>query len=157
MYPAQVFSLFPPFPRENKVFVAMSFDPRFDARWNNVIKPGIAAISVNDEPLEACRVDTRQVSDSMMTDILRGISHCRLIFADVTTLGRRGNYTIRSGNVLYEIGLAHAVLQPEQVLIFRSDNESMLFDVSSNCVNLYDPDGEAEIARRKVTDSVIDA
>jgi hypothetical protein len=32
------------------VFVAMSFDPGFDARWNNVIKPGITAISINDEP-----------------------------------------------------------------------------------------------------------
>ena len=53
MYPVPVFSLFPPFPRENKVFVAMSFDPRFDARWNNVSKPGGTAISINDEPLEA--------------------------------------------------------------------------------------------------------
>jgi hypothetical protein len=39
MYPANYFGLFPPFPRENTVFVAMSFDPRFQTRWSNVIVP----------------------------------------------------------------------------------------------------------------------
>jgi hypothetical protein len=157
MYPVQVLALFPPFPRENKVFVAMSFDPRFDARWNYVIKPGITAISINDEPLEAYRVDVRQVSDSIMTDILQGISRCRLILADITMLGKRDNYTIRNGNVMYEVGLTHAARQPEEVLLFRSDNEPLLFDVASIRVNTYDPDGDTEASTRLISHAVYDA
>jgi hypothetical protein len=157
MYPVQVLALFPPFPRENKVFVAMSFDPRFDAGWNNVIKPGITAISINDEPLEAYRVDVRQVSDSIMTDILQGMSRCRLILADITMLGKRDNYTIRNGNVMYKVGLAHAARQPEEVLLFRSDNEPLLFDVASIRVNSYDPDRDTEASTRLISHAVYGA
>jgi len=74
MYPANYFVLFPPFPRENKVFIAMSFDQRFEDRWTRVIGPAIRNIRVNDVPLEPHRVDIRQVSDSILTEILAGIT-----------------------------------------------------------------------------------
>ena len=51
MYPAIFFGLFPPFPRDERAFVAMSFDPRFDARWKNVIVPAVRSVHVNDTPL----------------------------------------------------------------------------------------------------------
>ena len=41
MYPASFFGLFPPFPRDDRVFLAMSFDSRFDRRWNEVIAPAV--------------------------------------------------------------------------------------------------------------------
>jgi hypothetical protein len=34
MFPVQGFSLVPPFPREETVFIDMSFGPRFDAKWH---------------------------------------------------------------------------------------------------------------------------
>jgi hypothetical protein len=46
MYPHDVFNLFPPFPRDERVFVAMSFDKRCDYRWENVIVPAINEVGL---------------------------------------------------------------------------------------------------------------
>src|ERR1700722_12309898 len=103
MYPNTFFSMFPPFPRNNKIFVAMSFDPQFDARWRGVIEP--AVVNAGFDPH---RVDNRTVSDSILTEILDGISNASLILADISTIGELNGKPIRNANVLYEVGLAHA-------------------------------------------------
>ena len=56
-----------------------------------------------------------------------------------------------NANVLYEVGLAHALRAPEQVLLFRSDADPLLFDVSGIRVHTYDPDGDPEGAKKKLT------
>jgi hypothetical protein len=157
MFPRNYFGLFPPFPRENKVFVAMSFDEEFKPRWETVIAPAIRSVAITDVPLEPHRVDTRLIGDSILTEILGGITNDRLIFADVTTLARIDSRAIRNGNVMYEIGLAHSVRLPEEVLIFRSDSDPLLFDVTNIRINTYDPDGNADEARRKVVYAMIEA
>ena len=45
MYPATFFGLFPPFPRDLRAFVAMSFEKRFDPRWEQVLQPAIRKYS----------------------------------------------------------------------------------------------------------------
>jgi len=157
MFPRNYFGLFPPFPRENKVFVAMSFDDRFQSRWENVISPAIRNVAVNDTSLEPHRIDTRRIGDSILTEILGGITNDRLIFADITTLGHVDGRPIRNGNVMYEIGLAHSVRLPEEVLIFRSDSDHLLFDVANVRVNSYDPDGDPKHARAQVSDVIIES
>jgi hypothetical protein len=157
VYPANYFAIFPPFPRENKVFVAMSFDPRFDSRWTNVIAPAIGDVRLGSIPLEPYRVDVRKVSDSILTDILGGITNHRLILADVTSLPVEDIRPVRNGNVMYEVGIAHAVRLPEEVIIFRSDSDPLLFDVANVRVNHYDPDGNPIGAKRVVTEAIIDA
>src|SRR5258707_10872964 len=106
MYPANYFGLFPPFPRRDTVFVAMSFDPQFDKRWAEVIAPGVRNVRVNDSRLEPVRVDARQISESILTEILSGVSTSRLFLADITTLEHIGNRAVRNGNVMYEVGIA---------------------------------------------------
>ena len=157
MYPNTFFSLFPPFPRNNKVFVAMSFDKRFDARWENVIKPAIARVAINTDRLEAQRVDARVVSDSILTEILSGIANAKLVFADITMLNKLDDTPIRNANVLYEVGIAHAVRLPEEVILFRSDSEKLLFDTSNVRVNSYDPDGNPDAAQTKVSEALFDS
>jgi hypothetical protein len=157
MFPRNYFGLFPPFPRDNKVFVAMSFDDRFLPRWENVILPAIRNVAVNDAPLEPDRVDARRIGDSILTEILGGVTNDRLILADVTTLGHVDGRPIRNGNVMYEIGLAHSVRLPEEVLIFRSDSDHLLFDVANVRVNSYDPDGDPAGARSQVSDAIIES
>ena len=142
MYPANYFSMFPAFPRGHKVFVAMSFASQFDKRWNNVIVPAIGRMEIDGKPLEPYRVDVRKVSDSILTEILTGISQARLVFADITTEGRLGDIPIRNGNVMYEVGIAHSVRLPEEVLLFRSDSDPLLFDVANIRVNRYSPDSD---------------
>jgi DNA-binding transcriptional ArsR family regulator len=60
----------------------------------------------------------------------------------------------RNANVLYEVGLAHAVRQPQEVLLFRSDRDRLLFDLSTVRVNAYDPDRDPMAARRVVGEAV---
>src|SRR5688572_24479525 len=130
MYPAAFFGLFPPFPRTDQVFVAMSFAPQFDARWRDVIQPAIRRISANNIRQEPRRVDASIVGDSILTEILQGVSQSRLVFADITSRNHLGAEPVRNANVMYEVGLAHAVRLPEEVLLFRSDADPLLFDVA---------------------------
>lgn len=155
MYPANYFDLFPPFPRENTVFVAMSFDPGFNARWSKVIAPGIRGVQVNGKSLEPVRVDARRISESILTEILSGIANCRLILADVTTVAHADGRPVRNGNVMYEVGVAHAVRLPEEVLLFRSDDDVLLFDVANVRVNPYAPDEKPEEAKSLISDIII--
>lgn len=147
MYPAQLFSFFPPFPREQRVFVVMSFDERFNFRWDNVIAPGVKECG-----LLPFRVDSKIVGDSILTEILTGISNSQLVFVDLSTLGG-----CRNGNVMYELGLAHAVRQPQEVLLFRSDSDKLLFDITQVRVNSYKPDEQPEKAKRQVSNAVKEA
>ncbi|MCL4522293.1 MAG: hypothetical protein M1451_00075 [Acidobacteria bacterium] len=157
MFPRNYFALFPPFPRENKVFVAMSFDDRFQPRWKNVIAPAIQNVVVNNMKLEPHRVDTRRIGDSILTEILGGVTNDLLVIADVTTVDKIDVKVIRNGNVMYEIGLAHSVRLPEEVLIFRSDSDHLLFDFANVRVNSYDPDGNPDEARREVSDAIVES
>lgn len=152
MYPNTFFNQFPPFPRENKVFVAMSFDDRFHKRWEDVIKLAVENIKVNGIQLEPYRVDLGKCSDSILTEIFMNISNCKLFFADLTTIGQLNKNPIRNGNVMYEIGIAQAVRLPEEVILFRSDKDSLMFDLVNIRVNYYDPDLEPEDAKQKVND-----
>ncbi len=155
MYPANYFGLFPPFPREETVFVAMSFDQHFEKRWTEVIIPGISGMLVNGKKLKPVRVDTRRISDSILTEILSGIGTSRLFLADVTTIGYLDERPIRNANVMYEVGIAHAIRLPEENLLFRSDNDPLLFDVANVRVNTYSPDERPDEARSLISNSII--
>lgn len=164
MYPANFFGLFPPFPRDNKIFVAMSFDSRFDDRWKNVLEPAINSVHINEVPLEAVRVDARRIGDSVITEILDGISRHKMVIADVTTIGylptkedQKKPAPIRNANVMYEVGLAHAVRLPEEILMFRSDNDNLNFDISNIRVNSYNPDTDPKASMELVGRSIISA
>jgi hypothetical protein len=157
MYPKTYFDLFPPFPLTNRVFVAISFDEAFDHRWSNIIKPAISSVSIDEVSLEPHRTDVRVVSDSVLTEIENEIATARLIFVDITTIEIVGDTAIRNGNVMYELGLAHATRLPEEVIIFRSDNDPLPFDTANVRVNPYDPDNDPEAAIEKVQHAVRNA
>lgn len=155
MYPNTYLSLFPPFPRDNRVFVAMSFHPRFDARWQDVLVPAVRRVKVAGSALEPHRVDLRKASDSVLTEILEGISRCRFFLADITVIGELDGRPVRNANVLYEVGLAHATRLPEEVALLRSDNRELLFDVMNVRVLEYDPDGDPKAAQNLVADAIV--
>lgn len=157
MYPLHYANLFPPFPRTNRVFVAMGFAKEFDHRWENVIKPGIGRIDAGGGRLEAYRVDANVVGDSILTEILDGISNARLVLADVSTAHSSGGVTFRNANVMYEVGIAHSLRLPEEVLLFRSDKDRLLFDLANIRVNEYTPDTETAQATEKVVNAVFEA
>jgi len=118
---------------ENEIFVAMSFDDSYTSRFNDVYKPAIENIAIEGEPLKAIRVDERKSGDSIITEIIKGICHAEIVLADISSMesSEEGVNVNRNGNVMYELGLAHASKSPASVIIIKDDHEKMLFDVSS--------------------------
>jgi len=149
MYPSELLNLFPSYPKTNMVFVAISFDPKFKSRWKEIILPAASKVSVNDEFLFSHRVDLANKNDSLITEIVRNISESRLVIGDVSTVGYlpvngNTNKPVRNANVLYEVGLAHACRLPEEVILIRSDNDQLDFDISGVRVHRYNPNNIEE-------------
>lgn len=157
MYPQRYYELFPAFPATLDVFVAMSFQEQFKSRYASVIEPGIKAVTIGAHHLQPFRVDTRTISDSILTEILGGIGRCRIVFADISSEGEHEGRAVRNGNVMYELGIAHATRMPEEVVLFRSDDKPLLFDTANIRVNKYDPDTDPEKAKRIVAQAVLSA
>lgn len=114
------------------VFVAMPFDDVHDARYENVFCPAITGLKSEGILLKPYRVDISQTGDSILTDIVDGIAHCRLFLADISTVGNDAKTSdpYRNGNVMYEVGLALACRSSAETLLVKDDQESSLFDVS---------------------------
>ena len=143
----------------DEVFVAMSFDPRYDARWTQIFKPAIESCPFGETRLRAIRVDIRKSGDSILTDIINGIAHSQLVLADISVTDRwqvDGNTcSCRNGNVMYEVGLAFACRQPTEVVLVRDDSERLLFDVSHIPVLHFNADRSTEsveLVRRALDD-----
>ena len=116
-----------------QIFVAMSFAPEYANRYSEIIEPTIKSIQLNGVSLSAHRVDISKSGDSILTDIMDGIAHSRLVLADVSTIGKdsKSGESYRNGNVMYEVGLALACRAPADVLLIRDDKDKFLFDVST--------------------------
>ena len=57
--------------------------------------------------------------------------------------------------MMYQVGLAHAVRQPEEVILLRSDDRKLDFDITNVRVHQYDPDRSPEHARQFVTETLV--
>lgn len=99
--------------------------------------------------MEAYRVDAETVTDSVLTDILKGIGSSRLVFADLSTVGldAQSSRHYRNANVMYEVGIATAVRQPAEILAFRSDSDSLPFDIANVRVRVFASDIDESAAR----------
>lgn len=117
------------------VFVAMPFHDEFSPVWLDAICPAVQQDL--PRPLAAERVDATVLSGSIITKILDGIAHARLVFADISVAQEGRWRQQRNGNVLYEVGLAHASRQSTEVLLVRSDDEEISFDLAGIRVHSY--------------------
>ena len=106
MHPHTFYSTLFGFEKRNEIFVIMSFAPEFNRRWERVIEPAIS----QELKLRANRVDYNDSGESVIHDIMDGISHSRLVLADITSsqmTDRRGQeWPQRNGNVMWELGIA---------------------------------------------------
>ena len=157
MYPRQFYEIYPAFPNTLDVFVIMSFNDEYMPRWTNVIAPAIQNIKKGNVSLNPFRVDSRTIGDSILTDILQGIRRSIAVFADITSMGKASGNSYRNGNVMYELGIAHAVRLPEEVVIFRSDTDALLFDTSNIRINQYDPDTKPDEAIKKIIQALLNS
>jgi hypothetical protein len=131
MYPKIYIDLFRSFDRIPKVFVAMSFSPQFESRWKEIFEPAIVSYS-----LEPYRTKEILVSNSITIDILDGIGRAKLLLFDISD-EESGK---PNSNVMYELGIAHAIRLPEEVIILRDDiSKSSTFDISHIRWNTFSP------------------
>jgi len=88
----------------------MSFADVYESRFKEVIEPAITTITYRGRRLRANRVDLSRTGDSILSDIIDGIAHAEMILADVSTVGydSKSGRVYRSGNVMYEVGVALA-------------------------------------------------
>jgi len=136
MYPRQYFDTYWRTDLRDEVFVVMPFHNEFDPVWHDTIRPAIE--QEQQVKLTAKRVDTSVLSGSIIVDILDGIAHSLLVFADVSVCHAGKWAGQRNGNVMYEVGLTHALRQVEEIILVRCDNEEINFDLAGIRVNQYE-------------------
>jgi len=121
MYPKIYIDLFRAFDRTPEVFVAMPFSSEFEPRWKDIFKPAIVSCG-----LKPYRTKERLVSDSIPIDVLEGIGRAKLLLFDISNEQEdRPN-----SNVMYELGIAHAIRLPEEVIIVMDEqSEISPFDI----------------------------
>jgi hypothetical protein len=131
-------SLFEPSKRD-EVFVIMSFDRAFDARWHEIFEPAIR----EDLKLKPHRVDFNESGESVLKEILDGVAHARLVLADITcspmTDAAGKTWPQRNGNVMWELGVAHTMRMPDEVVVIKSDDEATPFDLNQFRAFHYTP------------------
>jgi hypothetical protein len=150
MYPRQFLDTFWSPEIRDQVFVAMTFDEKFDYIYNDIIEPACST----DCGLPSIRIDYRRGGDSIITQILDGIAHSRLIIAEISTL-QKSDPKSRNGNVMWEVGVAHAFRQPDEVILLRSDDDPLLFDIGPIRVHRY-ADTNRNQARKELSKIIKD-
>ncbi|NMC16441.1 MAG: hypothetical protein GYA40_07380 [Chloroflexi bacterium] len=152
MYPREYFDTFWRNDIKEEVFVAMPFHDEFVAVWEKAIKPGIE--ENGKYHLKANRVDVTTLSGSILSSIFDGIAHSKIFLADISTTDTGKWAGQRNGNVMYEVGLAHALRHSSEVILLKSDSAPINFDIMSILIHNYDKNN-LEQAKQEIGEKVI--
>ena len=109
-------------PNEDICFVMMPFGEAFDSYYKHIYEPAIESVG-----LRAKRADSLFRPSPIIRDIWQYINQSKILIADITGL---------NSNVMYELGLAHAISKP--VIIISDSIESVPFDLRFLRILLYD-------------------
>ena len=134
MYPKHYYETYLRYEASNQVFVAMPFAKEFEATYRQVIAPAIIQAGLSPRIINR---GTQGAAD-IHAAIYEAILHSRLVIADMTV---QSSYAGDDGvtrwqannNVAYEVGLAAAWRNPEDILlIYRErDGHAYGFDVQN--------------------------
>ena len=103
-------------------FVIMPFDPELTVVYDLVIKP-----YVEQKGFICKRADEIYSSRTIMGDIWTAIQQAEIIIADMTK---------KSPNVMYELGLCHALWK--KVILLTQEKDDVPFDLKSSRLIMYD-------------------
>ena len=123
-------------------FVIMPFGGWFDNYFENIYSPAIL-----NADLIPKRADNIFRPGSIMKDIWELTKDAKILLADLTT---------RNPNVLYELGLAHAITKP--VILISEDEKDIPFDLKPLRVIIYDKDEPkwGDILQENITKSILE-
>lgn len=107
---------------ENSCFVVMPFSSLYQIEYDNIIKPTLEELNI-----KCVRGDEIYSKQRIMDDIWQSIKSCRFVIAELTG---------KNPNVLYEVGLAHAIGKP--VIILTRNADDVPFDLKDLRYLYYD-------------------
>jgi hypothetical protein len=107
----------------NTCFVVMPFHSLFETEYERVIRPAI-----EEAGLECVRGDEIYTEQAIVQDIWKSIRQSRVVVAELSG---------RNPNVMYEIGLAHAIGKP--IVLITRNQEDVPFDLRALRYIYYDP------------------
>lgn len=140
MHPRNYYETFMRYEASDQVFVAMPFSKPFQRAFDTVISPAITRVGLNGKPFLKPRIINRGTTGSpdIHEQIFDAIIHSRLVIADLTV---QCSYKSDSGaarwqanaNVAYEVGLACAWRNPEDILLIHQPHpkHAYSFDVQN--------------------------
>lgn len=105
----------PIMPDEKRAFVLMPFDREFDSVYTDVVKPAL-----EEAGYVVSRADSILHQHNILTDIVGGIAGADLVLADLTTV---------NANVMYELGVCHALCRP--AILLTQSIDDLPFDLRS--------------------------
>jgi len=108
----------------NACFVVMPFEQLFEREFTRVIKPAVESAG-----LVCVRGDEIYSEQSIVQDIWKSLRACRVVVAELSG---------RNPNVMYEVGLAHALGKP--IILLTRNEEDVPFDLKSLRYVYYDTD-----------------
>jgi hypothetical protein len=153
VYPLTYYETFMHYEASDEVFVAMPFTQSFQNAYDTIIKKAIENEPINGKQLTA-KIINRSISGSpdIHEHIFDAIIHSRLVIADMTV---QANYIGDDGsekwnansNVAYEVGLASAWRNPEDILLIYQERKShsYSFDIQDLRHVSYNPEDEKSI------------
>jgi len=109
-------------PVGNTCFVVMPFHSLFEAEYDRAIRPAI-----EEAGLECVRGDEIYAQQAIIQDIWHSIRRARLVVAELSG---------RNPNVLYEVGLAHAIGKP--IILLTRNQDDVPFDLKALRYLFYD-------------------
>ncbi|HSS19499.1 MAG TPA: hypothetical protein VLL54_05445 [Pyrinomonadaceae bacterium] len=107
----------------NTCFVVMPFHSLFGAEYERVIRPAIEDVGLKCE-----RGDEIYTHQSIVQDIWKSVRQARIVVAELSG---------RNPNVMYEIGMAHAIGKP--IVLLTREQEDVPFDLRALRYIYYDP------------------
>jgi len=107
---------------DNSCFVVMPFSSLFQTEYEKIIQPALLELKI-----VCIRGDEIYTKQRIIDDLWHSIKKCRFVLAELTG---------KNPNVLYEIGLAHAIGKP--VIIITRNSDDVPFDLKALRYLFYD-------------------
>lgn len=138
MYPRTYYETFARYQASDEIFVAMPFTADFERSYEAIIRPAIERVRRNGQALRPNVINRGTVgSPDIHERIYDAIIHSRLVIADMSVQSQYSSgdkvHWQANANVAYEVGLATAWRNPEDILLIHRlhDAHSYSFDIQN--------------------------
>jgi len=129
--------------QKNELFVCMPFNNSFDDKFKKI--DNVAKKLGFDK---ATRTKEGWMANDIVHEILDGIGNSKTLLFDVSNIPETSRV---NENVLYELGIADAIREPEDFLLIREKSDIKLpFDVSHIRYNEYEGDLQESWLKEKL-------